>query len=110
MKRGEIWWVNLNPTSGHEQRGTRPVLIVSPNPFNNLTKTPIILPITNGGDFANRAGFAVSLTGAGTQTTGVIRCDQLRALDLGARQARHVEAVPKHIIEDVLARLATILE
>ena len=110
MDRGDIWLVSLDPTAGHEQQGTRPVLIVSPGPFNNLTGTPVVVPITRGGSFARRRGFAVSLQGAGTRTTGVIRCDQPRVLDIGARNGRHVEAVPEQIMDDVLARLATIFE
>lgn len=110
MQRGEIWLVGLDPTAGHEQKGTRPVLIVSPAPFNRLTGTPVVLPITSGGNFARRAGFAVSLTGAGTRTIGVIRCDQPRALDLAARNGKRLESVPDYITDDVLARLATILE
>ena len=110
MKRGEIWLVSLDPTAGHEQRGTRPVLVVSPAAFNQVTGTPVVLPVTNGGGFARRRGFAVSLEDAGTRTTGVIRCDQPRALGLSARNGRRVESVPEHIIDDVLARLATIIE
>lgn len=110
MERGDIYLVSLDPTSGHEQQGARPVLIVSPGTFNRLTKTPIVLPITSGGNFARTAGFAVSLIGAGTQTTGVIRCDQPRALDLGARRARRLEAAPSEIVEEALAKLAAILE
>ena len=109
MKRGDIWLVSLDPTAGHEQRGTRPVLIVSPEAFNALTGTPVVLPITTGGGFARRRGFAVSLDGAGTRTRGVIRCDQPRALDLGASKGRHVDTVPERIVDDVLARLATLL-
>ncbi|MFO1103282.1 MAG: type II toxin-antitoxin system PemK/MazF family toxin [Methylocystis sp.] len=105
-----MYLVSLDPTSGHEQRGALPVLIVSPTAFNLLTKTPIVLPITSGGNFARTAGFAVSLTGAGTQTSGVIRCDQPRALDLGARRARRLEAAPPEIVEEALAKLAAILE
>ena len=56
MQRGEIWLVSLDPTAGHEQRGTRPVVIVSPAPFNELTRTPVVLPITTGGSFARRRG------------------------------------------------------
>lgn len=108
MERGEIWLVSLDPTAGHEQQGARPVLIVSPAPFNKLTGTPVVVPITRGGSFARRRGFAVSLQGAGTRTTGVIRCDQPRALDVGARNGRHVDSVPEQIMDDVLARLATI--
>ena len=110
MERGEIYLVSLDPTSGHEQRGTRPVLIVSPGAFNRLTGTPIVLPITSGGSFARMAGFAVSLSGTGTRTTGVIRCDQPRAFDLRARSARRLEAVPSVIIDEVLARLAPLFE
>ena len=110
MNRGDIWLVSLDPTAGHEQQGTRPVLIVSPAPFNKLTQTPVVLPITTGGSFAHRRGFAVSLEDAGTRTAGVIRCDQPRALDLSVRKGKLLETVPEHIIDDVLARVATILE
>lgn len=109
MRRGEIWLVSLDPTSGHEQQGVRPVLIVSPDPFNKLTRTPVVLPITTGGRFARRQGFAVSLDDAGTRTVGIIRCDQLRALDLTARSGKRLETIPEPIMEDVLARLAAIL-
>ena len=86
------------------------MLIVSPAAFNKLTGTPVVLPITTGGSFARRRGFAVSLPGAGTRTTGVIRCDQPRALDVGARKGRRLESIPDQIMEDVLARLAPIFE
>lgn len=109
MERGDIYFVSLDPTAGHEQRGSRPVLVVSPGAFNALTGTPIVLPITNGGQFARTAGFAVSLEGTGTRTTGVIRCDQPRAVDLKARQGRHVERVPDTVMAEVLARLSTLL-
>lgn len=110
MKRGEIWLVGLDPTHGHEQRGRRPVLIVSPEAFNRVTKVPVVLPITSGGNFARTAGFAVTLEGAGTKTTGVIRCDQPRALDLGARAGKKLEIVPSAIVDEVLARLLPIFE
>jgi mRNA interferase ChpB len=110
MERGDIYLVSLDPTSGHEQRGTRPVLVVSPLAFNRLTKTPVVLPISSGGNFARTAGFAVSLMGAGTHTTGVVRCDQPRALDLAARSARKLESVPSAIIDEVLAKLTPIFE
>ena len=110
MERGDIYLVSLDPTSGHEQQGTRPVLIVSPGAFNRLTKTPVVLPITTGGNFARTAGFTVSLTGAGTQTTGVVRCDQPRALDIASRRGRKLESLPAVIVDEVLAKLSTILE
>ncbi len=108
MKRGDIFLVSLDPTEGREQQGSRPVLVVSPAEFNEATKLPVICPITNGGDFARRIGFAVPITGI--KTTGVVRCDQPRVLDLAARNARKVDALPAPIMDEVLARLAPIFE
>lgn len=110
MKRGEIWLVALDPVAGHEQKGHRPVLIVSPEAFNRVTTVPVVVPITSRGQFARTAGFIVPLSGAGTKTTGVIRCDQPRALDLGARNGRKLESVPDAVMDEVLARLAPIFE
>jgi mRNA-degrading endonuclease toxin of MazEF toxin-antitoxin module len=108
MKRGEIWLVGLDPAEDHEQKGRRPVLIVSPEAFNRVTKVPVVLPITSGGNSARMAGFAVNLIGAGTKTTGTVRCDQPRALDLGARKGKKLESVPVAIMADVLARVSPI--
>jgi mRNA-degrading endonuclease toxin of MazEF toxin-antitoxin module len=110
MKRGEIWLVSLDPTSGHEQKGRRPVLIVSPEAFNRITRLPIILPITSGGNFARTAGFAVPLTGTGTKTTGVVRCDQPSALDLAARGGRKLESITDAVMNEVLAKILPIFE
>jgi len=100
--------VSLDPTAGHEQRGSRPVLIVSPAAFNQATQLPVVCPITNGGDFARRNGFAVPI--AGIKTTGVVRCDQPRVLDLAARQGVLVDSLPPPIMDEVLARLVTLFE
>lgn len=108
MKRGDIYLVSLDPTEGREQRGSRPVLVVSPTEFNEATKLPVICPITSGGDFARRIGFAVPLTGI--KTTGVVRCDQPRVIDLAARNARKVDTLPASIMDEVLAKLAPIFE
>lgn len=106
--RGEIYMVDLDPTAGSEQSGRRPVLVVSPDNFNNMTNLPVILPITNGGAFAKRIAFAVELTGI--QTTGIVRCDQPRVLDITARKGTYKETLPEDILDDVLARVVTLFE
>lgn len=97
-----------DPAEGHEQQGCRPVLVVSAEAFNRLARVPIVLPISRGGRLARTAGFAVRL--AGTRTQGVVRCDQPRALDLEARGGRRLEAVPRTVLAEVLARLLPIFE
>ncbi len=108
MKRGDIYVVSLGPTLGREQQGQRPVLVVSPTEFNEATRLPVILPITSGGDFARRIGFAVPITGI--QTTGIVRCDQPRVLDIAARGGKKVDALPPEILNEVLAKLFTLFE
>ena len=110
MDRGDIYVVSLDPTAGNEQKGKRPVLVISPARFNKITKTPVVVPITQGGGSPRTAGFAVTLMGAGTETLGIIRCDQLRALDLSAHFAKKLERVPDYIIEEVLAKIAVIFD
>ena len=108
MKRGDIYMVSLDPIAGHEQGGHRPVMIVSATAFNKLTQTPVVVPITNGGNFARIRGFAVELTG--TKTQGIVRCDQVRTLDIVARKARKVESAPAAVIQAVVEAISPIFE
>ena len=102
--------VRLDPTAGHEQKGRRPVLIVSPEVFNRVTKVPVVLPITSRRNVSRTAGFAVTLEGAGTNT-GIIRCDQPpRHLWTSWRGGQKLESVPDAIVDEVLARLTPIFE
>ncbi|NUT61234.1 type II toxin-antitoxin system ChpB family toxin [Herbaspirillum sp. C9C3] len=110
FERGDIVVVNLEPASGREQRGeSRPVLILSTAVFN-VMGTVLVAPITQGGDFARHAGFAVPLSGAGTKTQGAALVNQIRMLDLEARRAKKIETAPDFVIDDALARLQAILD
>ena len=110
MERVDIYLVSLEPTAGHEQQGKRPVLVITPGKFNRLTGVPVVLPITTGGSFARTAGFAVPLSGAGMRTTGVIRCDQPRALDLRARGGKKLETAPDSIVDEALGKVGALFE
>jgi mRNA interferase ChpB len=103
-----MYMVSLDPTLGHEQQGHRPVLVISPSAFNRITKTAVVLPITTGGDFARRHGFAVPLSG--THITGIVRCDQPRTLDLQARNGRKVDTVDQAVLSEVLAKVAVLFQ
>ena len=109
MDRGEIYHVDLNPVHGREQAGKRFVLVVSREQFNNFG-TALVCPITLGGEYARLAGFTVPLNGAGTAVEGVILCNQARMVDLKNRGAKFTERVPDFIMDEVLAKLATLLD
>jgi mRNA-degrading endonuclease toxin of MazEF toxin-antitoxin module len=106
--RGDIYHIDLDPTTGKEQRGRRFVFILSPAEHNKRGLA-IVLPISQGITLARSTGFASSLTGTGLRTQGVIICDQPRTLDVGARSGRYIESVPDYVALDVLSRIAPLL-
>jgi mRNA interferase ChpB len=106
VNRGDIYMVSLDPTKGREQQGHRPVLVISPTAFNKATNLPVVLPIINGGEFARRIGFGVTISGI--KTTGLVRCDQPRVLDIADRGGRRVDSLPQALLDEVLAKVATL--
>jgi mRNA interferase ChpB len=106
--RGDIVNVPLDPSLGHEQRGTRPALVLTTKEFNRLGDT-LVAPITQGGDFSRHAGFAITLAGTGCKTQGVALINKIRMLDLAARKARKLERVSKAVVDDALACLTALV-
>jgi len=107
--RGDILLLNLDPTLGREQQGQRYVLILTLFEFNRFGLA-LVAPITQGGQFARENGFTVSLTGSGGITQGVILCNQVRMLDFKERGGKLVEAAPVIMLDEVLARVRTLLD
>ncbi|PPB81975.1 mRNA-degrading endonuclease toxin of MazEF toxin-antitoxin module [Mycetohabitans endofungorum] len=78
FERGDIVRVSLNPTVGREQQGDfRLALVLSPAAFNALG-VALVAPITQGGELARFAGFAVPLCGSGAETQGVALVNMAR--------------------------------
>jgi mRNA interferase MazF len=85
MKRGEVYWADLNPRSGSEQQGRRPVIVISHDAFN-LTpgwRSIIVVPLSTSQAQAGRGPSAVTLeAGSGGLTRGsVALCHQVTTLD-----------------------------
>lgn len=85
MKRGEIYIANLEPRSGSEQKGTRPVLIVSHDGFNSTPhwRSIIVVPISTSGTQANRGPTAIPLKkgNGGLDQDSTALCHQVTTLD-----------------------------
>ena len=81
FEQGDILFLNFTPQSGHEQRGRRPAVVVSNNVYNHIHNLLMVCPITNTDrDFPSHVRLD-----SRTKTTGTIMCDQVRALDVSAR-------------------------
>lgn len=104
MRRGEVYWAELKPRSGSEQRGTRPVIVVSHDGFNEVPtwRSVIVVPCSTSASQARRGPTAVPLAGgtAGLPGDSVALCHQVTTLDrsnltkrLGALPGADLEAV-----------------
>ena len=110
FERGDIVRVSLEPVAGHEMRGeSRPALVLTSSAFNRLGDV-LVAPITQGGDYARFAGFAVTLMDSGCKTQGVALMNKIRMMDLNARKAKKIERAPKEVMDDAMTRLAALLD
>ena len=76
VKRGEVYWVNLDPTIGTEIKKTRPALVVSPDDLNTALSRVIIAPLTSKGQ---PLGCRPEVKFAGKQAR--ILLDKIRSVD-----------------------------
>ncbi|HEY4436395.1 MAG TPA: type II toxin-antitoxin system ChpB family toxin [Lelliottia sp.] len=110
FERGDVVLVGFDPTIGHEQKGVgRPALVLSVSGFNQLGMT-LVAPITQGGNFARYAGFSVPLSCEEGDIQGVVLVNQIRMLDLNARQAKRLGVAADEVVEDVLLRVQTLID
>lgn len=103
--RGDIIWTTLNPASSHEQAGRRPSLVLSPLAYNEKVGLAVCCPITSR---AKGYHFEVELPPDLT-VKGVVLADQVRSLSWRGRRAEFAETAPIDIVDDVLAKLDTLL-
>jgi len=97
VNQGDIIKLDLNPTKGHEQAGYRPVLIISNKIYNKKTNLVVACPITST---INGFPMHVKLDER-TKTTGIIKCEQVKTLDLKARPFSYIEKVPSDVLNEV---------
>ena len=84
VRRGDIWWVSLDPTQGGEIRKTRPAVVITVNALNRARRTVVVVPLSTGP--VPRPPIVVSTPSAGPNSVAV--CDQLRAVD--KRRLAHI--------------------
>ena len=102
---GDIVWLNFNPVSGHEQKGKRPALVITPLAYNRASGLCFVLPVTSK---EKGYPFEVSLP-EGTKITGVVLVDQGRTVDWKARKAEKIESLPVETVKRVKVLLKTLL-
>jgi mRNA interferase MazF len=103
--RGDIVFLNFDPTRGHEQRGHRPALVLSPISYNRKTSLALFMPITN-----KQKGYPFEVVlPEELKTQGVVLADQIKCLDWKDRSIEFVEVAPESLIEAVQAKIEPLL-
>lgn len=103
--RGDVVWFNFDPQAGHEQRGKRPALVLSPMEYNGKVGLALLCPITNR---SKGYPYEVNIPD-GLSITGAILSDHVKSLDWRARDAQFICKIPNDVLDEVLAKLATLL-
>jgi len=106
-RQGDIIWLNLNPQTGTEQSGHRPVIIVSNDEFHRrIANLIMICPITSTDrDFPTH----IKLDNR-TRTSGVIKCEQAKILDFKQRNASFIEIAPEDILSEAKDLVISFIE
>lgn len=113
MKRGEVWWAELSPRSGSEQRGRRPVVVVSHDAFNRADgwRSIIVVPLSTSPRQAGRGPTAVPVPrgNAGLARESVALCHQVTTLDR-TKLTKHVGTLPAPLIHALAEGLKAALD
>jgi len=105
-RRGDVVWLTFSPTSGHEQAGRRPAVVISPEAYNAKVGLALFCPITSQ---VKGYPFEVALP-EDRDVRGVILADQIKSLDYAAREAEFVYHLPDDALAELLAKIRTLLD
>lgn len=102
--RGEIYWADLEPIRGREQGGTRPVLVLSHDVFNDRSRTTIIMALTSR---PQRAGYPLTwqLPSDTLARESWVKISQIRTIStdrLGERLGRLRERDVEDVVNGLL--------
>jgi mRNA interferase MazF len=103
---GDLVWIDLNPTLGHEQSGHRPAIVLTPRLYNVRSGLCILCPITSR---ARGYPFEVAIP-HGHAISGIILVDQARSVSWEKRYVKMAGVVPIELLDEVRERLAALLQ
>jgi len=104
-ERGDVVWLQFDPQAGHEQAGHRPALVVSPKAYNGKVGLALLCPVTSQ---VKGYPFEV-LFPSESRVTGAVLADQVKSLDWRARKAKRFAVAPAEVLDEVLAKIASLV-
>ena len=102
--QGNIVWLSLDPTKGHEQSGRRPVIVITKKEYNRATGCFLMCPITT-----KRKGYMTEVLCEIDGKGAVILSDQIRYVDFTSRKAEYITTVSAEILSEVKAKIRALI-
>ena len=99
-------WLDFNPQSGHEQKGRRPAIVISPQIYNSKTGLALFCPITNQ---IKGYPFEVILP-ENLPVSGVIISDQIKSLDWKVRNAEFIAKAPEAVLVETIKKVSALIK
>ncbi|MDR0305319.1 MAG: endoribonuclease MazF [Chitinispirillales bacterium] len=103
-ERGDIVWLNFTPQAGHEQRGKRPAIVVSPKEYNEKTGLGLFCPITS-----KIKGYPFEVEIKNKKITGVVLSDQIKSLDWRIREAEFIIKETTEKMDEIIDKISVLL-
>ncbi|MDR2595865.1 MAG: endoribonuclease MazF [Treponema sp.] len=103
-ERGDIVWLNFNPQSGHEQKGKRPAIVISPGEYNEKTGLGLFCPITSK---IKNYPFEVRINNK--KINGVVLSDQIKSLDWETREIEFIVKETYETINEIINKIGVLL-
>lgn len=101
---GDIVWLDFNPQTGNEHKGTRPALALSPKIYNQKSGLCVFVPITS-----KIKGYPFEVILQGEQINGAILSDQIKSLDYRVRRAKFCEKIDSQTLSEVREKISLLV-
>jgi len=104
-ERGDIAWLTLDPRFGHEQKGRRPVIILSPRYYNAKSELILACPITS-----TARGYTFEVATSNPKINGVILADQVASFAWKERKAKYIGRISTEVLKEVCEKIGVIIK
>ena len=102
--RGDFVWLNFTPQAGHEQKGIRPALVISPKEYNQKSGLAICCPVTS-----KPKGYPFEVLVSGKKINGAVLSDHVKNLDWKVRKAKFIEPSNASVMAECIQKISVLI-
>jgi mRNA interferase MazF len=103
-ERGDIVWINFDLQSGHEQKGRRPAIVISPKEYNEKVGLGLFCPITS-----KIKNYPFEAKISSKKINGVVLSDQIKSFDWRTREIEFISKETTKNIEEIISKINVLI-